>query len=206
MNKVLIEGRSRLPMRLQFFAEPGSGGSGGDGGTGGEGGSGSPGGEMSFDDFLGTGDNQAEFDRRVNDAVTSAVSAAQEKWRIMTDDKLSEAERLSKMNKEEKAQYMQRKKEKELSAREADITRRELMAEAKNTLASDGLPSDLAEVLNYSDADACKQSMETVKKAFQTAVEAAVNERLKGDKPPRKDPSGGGDEMAKMVEDIMYNI
>ena len=114
------------------------------------------------------------------------MTNAQEKWQALTDDKLSEAEKLAKMTKEEKAQYMQQKKEKELSEREAAITRKELMAEARNTLACDGLPQELAEVLNYTDADACKKSMETVKTAFQKAVEAAVEEKLKGGKPPKK--------------------
>ena len=114
------------------------------------------------------------------------MTNAQEKWQALTDDKLSEAEKLAKMTKEEKAQYMQQKKEKELSEREAAITRKELMVEARNTLAGDGLPQELAEILNYTDADACKKSMETVKVTFQKAVEAAVEEKLKGGKPPKK--------------------
>lgn len=68
-------------------------------------------------------------------AIQTSLTKEKEKWQAMTDDKLSEAEKLAKMTKEEKAQYMQQKKEKELSDREAAITRKELMAEAKNTLA-----------------------------------------------------------------------
>ena len=107
------------------------------------------------------------------------------------------------MTKEEKAQYMQQKKEKELSDREAAITRKELMAEAKNTLASDGLPQELAEVLDYSDADTCKKSMEKVKEVFQRAVETAVEEKLKGGKPPKKAPGG---DTQKALEEQVYNI
>ena len=40
------------------------------------------------------------------------MTKAQEKWQALTDDKLSEAERLAKMTKEEKEQYQQQKKEK----------------------------------------------------------------------------------------------
>ena len=83
---------------------------------------------------------------------------------------------------------MQQKKEKELSDREAVITRKELMAEAKNTLVEKKLPVSLAEVLNYADADTCNKSISAVEKAFQEAVEAAVNERLKGGTPPKKAP------------------
>ena len=181
MRNKVFKAFCKVPMNLQLFAEGDGAGTGDEGGNGGgAGGAGEEGNEpQSFDDFLKTGGNQAEFDRRVQKAVNTAVTNAQEKWQALT-------EKLAKMTKEEKAQYMQQKKEKELSEREAAITRKELMAEARNTLACDGLPQELAEVLNYTDADACKKSMETVKTAFQKAVEAAVEEKLKGGKPPKK--------------------
>ena len=47
---------------------------------------------------------------------------------------------------------------------------------------------ELAEILNLTDADACKQSIDTVEKAFQFAVEKAVEERIKGKEPPKKAP------------------
>ena len=211
MRNKVIKAFCKVPMNLQLFAEGGdgagadggNGGGSGDGeGAGGEGGAGSDT-PPSFDDFLKTGGNQAEFDRRVQKAVNTAVTKAQEKWQALADYKLSEAEKLAKMTKEEKAQYMQQKREKELTDREAAITRKELMAEAKNTLASDGLPQELAEVLNYSDADTCKKSMEKVKEVFQRAVETAVEEKLKGGKPPKK--ASGGDAQ-KALEEQVYNI
>ena len=209
MRNRVVKAFCKVPMNLQLFAEggDGAGADGGNGGGSGEGagGEGGAGGDTppSFDDFLKTGGNQAEFDRRVQKAVNTAVTKAQEKWQALADDKLSEAENLAKMTKEEKAQYMQQKREKELTDREAAITRKELMAEAKNTLASDGLPQELAEVLNYSDADTCKKSMEKVKEVFQRAVETAVEEKLKGGKPPKK--ASGGDAQ-KALEEQVYNI
>ena len=110
------------------------------------------------------------------------------------------------MNKEEKAEYLRQKKEKELADKEAAITRRELMAEAKNTLAEKKLPVGLAEVLNYADADSCNKSIEAVEKAFQEAVQAAVEEKLKGGTPPKKAPSGGEEDLAKQVESLMMGI
>lgn len=209
MRNRIVKAFCKVPMNLQLFAEggDGAGADGGNGGGSGEGagGEGGAGGDTlpSFDDFLKTGGNQAEFDRRVQKAVNTAVTKAQEKWQALADDKLSEAEKLAKMTKEEKAQYMQQKKEKELTDREAAITRKELMAEAKNTLASDGLPQELAEVLDYSDADTCKKSMEKVKEVFQRAVETAVEEKLKGGKPPKKAPGG---DAQKALEEQVYNI
>ena len=209
MRNRIVKAFCKVPMNLQLFAEggDGAGADGGNGGGSGEGagGEGGAGGDTppSFDDFLKPGGNQAEFDRRVQKAVNTAVTKAQEKWQALADDKLSEAEKLAKMTKEEKAQYMQQKREKELTDREAAITRKELMAEAKNTLASDGLPQELAEVLDYSDADTCKKSMEKVKEVFQRAVETAVEEKLKGGKPPKKAPGG---DAQKALEEQVYNI
>lgn len=145
MRNRVFKAMCKVPMNLQLFAEGGDGAGAGEGngsgsgeGTGGEGDN-----PPSFDDFLKTGSNQAEFDRRVQKAVNTAVTNAQEKWQALTDDKLSEADKLAKMTKEEKAQYMQKKKEKELSDREAAVTRSELMAEAKNNLSDEGFPVEL---------------------------------------------------------------
>ena len=93
-------------------------------------------------------------------------------------------------------------REKDLTDREAAVTRKELMAEAKNTLASDNLPVELAEVLDYTDADSCMKSMEKVKNAFQKAVEAAVEEKLKGGKPQKKAPET---DTQKALEQQVYN-
>lgn len=193
---------NRLLMNLQFFADgdgTGADNSNGDGtGTAGKeaeeetGGTEASGGgqEPTFDELLKNG-HQAEFERRVQKAVNTALTKAQEKWQALTDDKLSEAEKLSKMTKEEKEKYLQQKHEKELADREAAITRRELTAEAKNTLAEKKLPTELAEILNYTDADSCKASIEAVEKVFRKAVDSAVDERLKGGKPPKAAPGTG---------------
>ena len=97
---------------LQLFTEGDDGGTGdGNGdGSGAEGGNNEP---MSFDDFLAQEGNQAEFDRRVNKAIKTAVTKSEEKWKALTDDKLTEAEKLAKMTKEEKAEYRAKKAEKE---------------------------------------------------------------------------------------------
>lgn len=210
--------KNLLPMNLHFFGyegdgagagngegsgtgEPGKEGSG-EGGTDGGDGSGKeqdPPKTKTFDEMLKDGSYQAEFDRRVQ----KALGTAKEKWSALMDDKLSEAEKLSKMNKEEKNEYLRQKQEKELQEREATITRRELMAEAKNTLAEKKIPVTLAEVLNYSDADSCSKSIAAVEKAFQEAVQSAVEEKLKGGKPPKKATSQEEADLAKQVEALM---
>lgn len=190
----------RIPMNIQIFAEGNDTGGGADGSNSGSTDNAGKDNKVqntqppSFDDFLQVEGNQAEFDRRVQKAIDTALGDAQQKWQAMADDRLSEAEKLTKMTKEEKARYLAQKHEKELAEREAGITRRELMAEAKNTLTEKKLPMELAEVLNYTDADSCSKSIVAVEKAFQETVKAAVEEKLKGGKPPKKAPDSSGED------------
>lgn len=99
----------------------------------------------------------------------------------------TEAEKLAKMNADQKAEYESKKREDEITKRESEITRRELRASALETLAEKGLPKQLAEILVFTDAESTNTSLDAVEKAFREAVEAGVNERLKG-----TPPGGGG--------------
>lgn len=126
--------------------------------------------------------------------LNSILARERSKLQKTIDDKVSEAQKLADMNAEQKAEYDREMREKEFSEREAKLIRRELMAEAKETLSSKGLPTELAEVLNYQNADVCKASIETVSKAFETAVKKAVEDKLKGGTPPRKATGEGKNE------------
>ena len=176
-----------MPMNLQFFAEPDGGAGGGAGGAGGGGTSGNAGGTgaepgaaggegaagqgaeggtgqaagspVSFDDFLKDPKNQAEFDRRVGKALETSRSKMQAELNTKVQEAVTEAEKMAKMNAEQKAQYEREKKEKEIADREAALTKRELTATAKEQLAEKGLPVSLAAVLNYSNAEECSASI-----------------------------------------------
>lgn len=150
----------------------------------------------SFDDILNDKDYQSEFDRRVGKAIETAKSKWDEDYNQRLENKIAEANKLAKMNAEEKAKFEKEKAEKELQNRIADVTKRELKAEAREQLVSDGLPAELAEVLLYTDADSCKASMEAVKSAFNSAVTAAVNSKLKGSIPKTGAASPDYDSMA----------
>jgi len=211
--KKLLE-NMRIPMNIQLFAgEDAGSGDNGTGAGGGEAGGtegNDPGGEddKTFDDVLKDSRYQAEFDRRVQKAVETAVSKAQEKWQIQNDESASEAERLAKMNEAEKAQFKAAKKEKELSDREAKLVHRELVAEAKGMLSDRGLDPALAETIVHSgmDADAVEAVVKTLEKSFQQNAKSAVEAALKGGKPPKKAEAAGdpaADE-AKKIRDAVF--
>ena len=197
--------KRKLIMNLQLFGlgqvsrpcfnlDVGAGNSGA--GTGAEGGNGdSTSGDgserdKSFDDILKNKDYQSEFDKRVAKALETAKGKWETDYQAKIEEAKTEAEKLAKMNAEQKAKYAEEKRTAELEKRERDITTRELKAQAYETLAEKGLPKDLIDILNYSDAEACNKSIEAVEKAFQSAVEKAINEKLRGTDIP-KGGSGG---------------
>ncbi|WP_083638208.1 MULTISPECIES: DUF4355 domain-containing protein [Anaerostipes] len=187
---------------LQLFTEGDDGGTGdGNGdGSGAEGGNNEP---MSFDDFLGLEGNQAEFDRRLNKAVKTAVTNAEEKWKALTDDKLTEAEKLAKMTKEEKAEYRAKKAEKELADLKKMNARTELAKTARKMLADEciNIPDELLSNLVTDDADGTNTAVKSFAKMYKEAVQAAVKEAIKG-KPPKAGTGGGNTITKEQIMDI----
>jgi len=187
---------------LQLFTEGDDGGTGdGNGdGSGAEGGNNEP---MSFDDFLAQEGNQAEFDRRVNKAIKTAVTKSEEKWKALTDDKLTEAEKLAKMTKEEKAEYRAKKAEKELEELKRMNARTELAKTARKMLADDNIniSDELLSNLVADDADGTKTAVDSFAKMYKDAVQAAVKEAIKG-KPPKAGTGGGNTITKEQIMDI----
>lgn len=120
--------------------------------------------------------SQEEVDRMISERL----SRQQKKFEAEKE----EAEKLAKMNAEQKAKYEAKKREDELTARETAVMKRELKATAYDILAEKNLPRQLAEILDYSNADACNASIDAVAKAFNEAVTSAVDERLKSNSTP----------------------
>ena len=178
---------------LQMFADgEGTGAAGEPAGDGtGATGEGTPNNEpMSFDDFLAQG-GQAEFDRRVQKAIRTAVSNAQEKWKTLTDDKVSEAEKLSQMTAEQKEKYRADKAEKELADLRRQIALDDMAKTARKMLSEEQItiPDEIVMNLVCEDAEKTKDAVEGFVKSYKDAVAAAVKEALRGN--PPKAGTGG---------------
>lgn len=182
--------RDRLPANwLQMFAGEGEGGEG-EGAEGGEGQGGDGGGEGDGKDDKEQGSKsftQEDIDKIVNKTIARERSKWEKDFETKLEAQKSEAEKLAKMNADQRAEHERTKRENELAEREAAINRRELRATALESLAEKSLPSQLAEILVYTDAESTNSSIAAVENAFRAAVESAVNERLKGET-----PRGGG--------------
>lgn len=187
---------------LQLFTEPGGDGGGSEGGDGAGAGI-KPGNNsgnvtMSFDDFLKLEGNQSEFDRRVQKAVNTAVTNAQTKWKTLTDDKVSEAEKLAQMTKEEKAEYRANKAEKALEDMKRLNARADMAKEARKMLKEEeiNIPDELIMNLVAEDADGTKKAVEAFATMYKEAVKNAVKEALKGN-PPKAGNGGNKPTMTK---------
>ena len=139
----------------------------------------------------------------VNKMIQDRITREQAKWEKKVQDERTEAEKLAKMKADEKIKYQQEKREKELADRERELTTRELKAQAYETLAEKGIPKELVELLNYENAETCNASIEILEKAFQPAVEKAVNEKLRGGE-PQKQFNNSYVDTDKMSDDEYY--
>lgn len=155
-----------------------------------EAGEGKEGTSKSFDDILKDKTYQSEFDKKVAEALETAKSKWETEKATELENAKTEAQKLAKMNADQKAQYEAQKKIEALEKREKDITTRELKATAYETLAEKNLPKELIGTLNFADAESCNASIEAVEKAFQSAVEKAVNDKLRGNGTPKGNNGG----------------
>jgi len=161
---------------------------------------------MTFDDMLASNpDFQKEFDRRTTKGINTAVNKERARLEALHSAELTEAQKLAKMTEEEKNEYKAQQREAEIQKREAAITKRELMAEAKEKLADKGLPLSLAEIIDYSDAESAKNSIDAIEKAFNISVAKTVEDKLKGGTPPKDAGSVGEKSKEKAKETEVFS-
>lgn len=200
-GKMMIKNYSKEFWKLQLFADDGgSGGNGSDGdgdnGNNNDGSGGNTNEPLSFNDFLKLEGNQAEFDRRVNKAIETATKNLREQWELETNDKLSEAEKLARMTKEQKAEYKAQQMEKELNKLKAEKVRNELAATARKLLSDENIsvPDTLLSYIVAEDAEKTKAAVEDFVKLFNEAVGEEVKKSARQKTPKEGGRSGGESE------------
>lgn len=124
---------------------------------------------------------EEDFNKRLQEELAKAGIQHQEQLEAA----LSEAQKLAKMNADEKAKYELEKREQELAVKEKDIATRELRAETVKTLADPkvNLPAEVIDLVLADNAENTSKNIETFKKVFDAAVQTAVESRLTGKAP-----------------------
>lgn len=139
---------------------------------------------QTFDEVLSNKEYQAEFDRRVQKAIETAKT----KWKEINDAEKSEADKLAKMNKEQKLEYEAQKANKEKDNALAELNAYKLKEQALTIASEKGLEVSLLNLIDFKTVTAEKlsENIDNLSAVFNKAVEKAVNEKLKEDTPITK--------------------
>ena len=140
--------------------------------------------KQTFDEVLNNKEYQAEFDRRVQ----KAIETARTKWQEINDAEKSEADKLAKMNKEQKLEYEAQKANKEKDNALAELNAYKLKEQALTIASEKGLDVNLLNLIDFKTVTAEKlsENIDNLSAVFNKAVEKAVNEKLKEDTPITK--------------------
>lgn len=136
---------------------------------------------LSFDEILGDKTYQAEFDRRVQ----KAIETARTKWEADEQTKRTEAEKLAKMDAEQKAKYELKKVSEERDSAIAKLNAYELKNTAIKIAQEKGLDISLLEDIDFSKqtAETITTIIDTKKAVFDKVLEKAMNDKYKESTP-----------------------
>lgn len=171
LNRYDWEIRKRL-FDLQMFAEDGDGGADGNGADG------------AGDSATGAQDQKPAA--KYTDAdVDEILNKKFAEWQKKQEKKVSEAERLSKMTAEEKANERIKQLEERLAAADREKAVAAMTKQARAVLADKSITvnDELLANLVAEDAETTKANCENFISLFTAAVEKAVKEKVKGDTP-----------------------
>lgn len=132
------------------------------------------------DEKAGDG-KEAESKAQAVPAVDFEARLAEEKAKWEAE--VAKKEELAKLPDADKAKAEADAQKAELAAVKQQLAERELKAEAILYLEKEGYPIGLADMLNFSSKEAKDKTLEKVVSIFETTLESAVKERLKGKTP-----------------------
>ncbi len=159
-----------------------------------------------------TKDEKADKDLKKSESKDEKKSKADE---LSFDERLKEERKkweeeakkkseFEKLPADEQAKLKEAEREEKIKQLETELLKKELKDKAITSLSEDGYPVKLAELLNYSNEDDMKKSLETVTGLFKETLAEAVNEKLKGKTPEGLGSAAGAenalrDEISKSV-------
>lgn len=134
------------------------------------------------------GDEKKYTDKDVNDIVNRKYG----EWKKQEQKKVDEAKKLATMNAQQKAEYERDQLQKELNDYKQKEALSEMTKEARKMCSDKGITvsDSILELLVTTDADKTKKAVDDFVSLFQTAVDNAVKDKLKGKTPQRKINSG----------------
>jgi hypothetical protein len=131
---------------------------------------------------------QSQYDRKVSDALKTARA----NWEEESKTKMAEAEKLAKMDKEEKAQYEKEQYEKKIAEYEARENARTLKDEAINIVSQKEIPIGYLDLFKFENmnAEQVKTAIDTIEALRNKDRENYLNNALKQKTPTQKQTTG----------------
>lgn len=123
---------------------------------------------------------QAEVDRRVTQAMKTAERKA--------DARVKEAEKLAKMNEQQRYEYELDAREKAIQEKEKQLALAENKAMAASILADKGISAKLVDFVVAEDAETMNSNISLLEAEFKASVKAEVERRLATSTPKKNLP------------------
>lgn len=139
----------------------------------------------SFDDFLKDPQNQAEFDRRIEKAIKTRESKLEDKYKEDLKKAQTEAEKLAKMNAEQKKDYELEQMREENARLRAESELNAMRSTASSLLNEKGIEanSDMLDLVVEGDAEKTKANIEKLVSIVEKELKAAEVKRATGRTP-----------------------
>lgn len=123
----------------------------------------------------------------VNKIVSDRLARERSKWEADYQTKLeaekAEAEKLAKMTASEREEHLLEKQKNQLAEKEKTIAAREMKLTKIDIFAEKKLPIKLVDYIPGDTAEEVKTNIGTFEKEWRSAIDEAVNEKLKGKSP-----------------------
>lgn len=139
---------------------------------------------------------QSETDKRVSQAIKTAKENWEKEYQEKLESEKSEAAKLASMTESERAQAEIQKEREAFEAERKQFQRERMELQTVKELSAEGLPTSFSGYVIADTAEDVKKNIADFKSAWQTALEDAVNERLKG-----KTPSNSSTKVVSMTKE-----
>lgn len=145
-------------------------------------------------------DYQSEYDKKVTQAMKTRLDNERKKWEEEQESKLAEAERLAKMDEEQKKSYELQQITDRATKAELALNAYKLKDETIKQASEKGIPIDLIQTLDFEKetAESITSKLDIFEKTYKSEREKAIQEYSKepspqtGDRNVQKDISQMG--------------
>lgn len=143
---------------------------------------------------------QQEADKRVTSALKKQEEKMKQQWEKRLEEERKEAEELAKLSEAERAKVESEKQKmkfeeerRTFEKQRVEFEREKLFLETEKVLSSEKLPTEFAGFVIGENAEKTHENIQAFKEKFQEAVQAQVNDVLKG-----KAPRTGGTKLSEL--------